>query len=263
MMQSERRQFLLEQLLVLKASNPTLKTDIQIPKNMGLQRQLLRTLMNEFAISQLSKQFEIVHNDYLSTLIAENGITDVNQLIALKQDLFLWKGDLTTLKCDAVVCPADSKLKGLLYPQKNKIDNSIHAFAGMRLKEDCDKLLNTFDKQLPMGQSVMTSAYNLPSKWILHTLCPVIKKQLSDQDAIDFASCHKNCLILATHHRLKHVAFGLLDCIEHRSAKIKLARIAINTIMHYKKTTNSPIKVVLCASNESDYEIFYQILSTI
>ena len=263
MMQSERRQFLLEQLLALKTADPTFKGDIQIPQNMGLQRQLLRTLMNEFAISQLSKQFEIVHDEYLSTLIKENGITDVSNLISLKQDLYLWKGDVTTLKCDAIVCPANSKLKGLRYPQKNKIDNAIHAFAGMRLKEDCEKLLNKLNGNVAMGQSVMTSAYNLPAKWILHTVCAIYNKQLSEQDSIDFANCHKNCLAQATHHRLKHIAFGLLDCIQHRSSKLKLARIAINAILNYKKTTNNPIKVVLCATNESDYEIFYQILSNI
>ncbi|MBR5250454.1 MAG: macro domain-containing protein, partial [Clostridia bacterium] len=195
MMQSERRLFLLEQLIALKTSNSTPKQDIQIPKNMGLQRQLLRTLMNEFDLKHFSQQFKIVHDEYLSTLIKEKGITDVSHLTELKQDLYLWKGDITTLMCDAIVCPTDSKLNGLLYPQKNKIDNSIHAFAGMKLKADCDKLLGKFDKQVPMSQSVMTCAYNLPSKWILHTVCPTIKKQLSEQDSIDFANCHKNCLI--------------------------------------------------------------------
>lgn len=262
MTQLERRLFLIRRLIEQSNKNCVTFKEIKIPKNTGLQRQLLRTLLKDVAPDQLSSQVNIVLNEYLCALIAENGITDASTLTEIKKDIYLWKGDITTLKCDAIVCPTDATLKGLLYPQKNEIDNSIHAFAGMELLNDLNQLLNKFGGKVPIGNCVMTNAYNLPSKWILHTVCPTVKTQLTEVDAISFANCHKNCLAQATQHHLKYLALGLLDCIENRSSKLKLAKVAVDTILNYKQKTNSPVKVVICASIESDYEIFYQLLTT-
>ena len=117
------------------------------------------------------------------------------------------QGDITTLRCDAIVNAANSAMTGCYVPNHRCIDNAIHSFAGVELRLECDEIMNRQGLGEPTGQAKITNAYNLPCKYIIHTVGPIISYKLTSEDCELLASCYRSCLNLAAKNNLESIAF--------------------------------------------------------
>lgn len=125
MTQAERRVFLIRYLLAERQETA------EIPMAAEKQRLLLRGLMNVRPPREIGADFLTVQNEYLRTEREAAGITDADTLTPLRPGLYLWQGDITTLRCDAIVNAANSGMTGCYVPNHRCIDNAIHTFAGV------------------------------------------------------------------------------------------------------------------------------------
>lgn len=256
MTQDKKRQYLITELL----NEQPEYADISIPKNETEQKKLLRALFNVRLPLPISDDFLKVQNEYLQEEIAQKGITSIDDLEPVKPDIYLWQGDITTLKCDAIVNAANSQMLGCFCPNHGCIDNAIHTFSGVQLRLKCVEIMQKQGESEETGKVKITPAYNLPCKYILHTVGPIVTGKLTDRDCELLRSCYRSCLALADEYKLNSVAFCCISTGEFHFPNNKAAKIAIETVSEYKKLTNSKIKVIFNVFKNSDYEIYRELL---
>jgi hypothetical protein len=147
-----------------------------IPSDLTGKRKLLRSLINLRLPLPLSEQLLEAQDEELEQQLYEKGIVEVNQVMVSTVDnrIGLWQGDITRLRVDAIVNAANSQMLGCFVPLHSCIDNAIHSAAGIQLRLECDELMKTQGYPEPTGSAKITSAYNLPSKFVIHTVGPVI-----------------------------------------------------------------------------------------
>lgn len=256
MAQDKKREYLITELLNERPEY----ADISIPKEKTDQKKLLRALFNVRLPLPIGDEFLGVQDEYLQEEIAQKGITSIDDLESIKPDIYLWQGDITTLKCDAVVNAANSKMLGCFCPNHGCIDNAIHTFSGVQLRLKCAEIMQKQGKSEETGKAKITPAYNLPCKYILHTVGPIVTGELTDRDCELLRSCYRSCLALAGEYKLNSVAFCCISTGEFHFPNDKGAKIAIETVSEYKKLTNSKIKVIFNVFKNSDYEIYREYL---
>ena len=256
MTQDKKRQYLITELLKERPEY----ADISVPKDETEQKKLLRALFNIRLPLPISDDFLKVQNEYLQEEIAQKGITSIDDLEPIKPDIYLWQGDITTLKCDAVVNAANSQMLGCFCPNHGCIDNAIHTFSGVRLRLKCAEIMKNQGKNEATGKAKITPAYNLPCKYILHTVGPIVTGKLTDRDCELLRSCYRSCLTLADEYKLNSIAFCCISTGEFHFPNDKAAKIAIETVGEYKKLTSSKIKVIFNVFKNSDYEIYREYL---
>ena len=257
MNQSEKRLFLLQYLL---KENPEYQ-DLDTPRSEGQQRQLLRGLMNIRAPQAADEAFLRVQDDYLRGETAAKGITDVNDLTPLRPGLYLWQGDITTLKCDAIVNAANSGMTGCYQPCHNCIDNCIHTYAGVQLRNACNELMEQQGHAEPTGQAKITPAYNLPSRFVLHTVGPIVQGRLTDEHCRLLASCYRACLELAEQNHVQSIAFCCISTGVFMFPNEKAAEIAVETVQTYREATGSQIDVIFNVFQEFDEVVYRSLLA--
>lgn len=256
MTQKERRIYLIRELL---KEQPRYR-DIEIPKNEQEQKRLLRSLLNVRMPQAVSSEFLEVQDAYLQTETAEKGITNLSDLQPVQKGLYLWKGDITTLRCDAIVNAANSQMLGCFCPCHGCIDNAIHTYAGIQLRAACAELVNEQGHEEETGKAKITPAYNLPCNYVLHTVGPIIYGRLTEKDKKQLASCYRSCLELAEQNGIKSIAFCCISTGEFHFPNDKAAEIAVQTVKEYKRQTNSKIEVIFNVFKQMDYEIYRDLL---
>ena len=256
MTQKERRIYLIRELL---KEQPRYR-DIEIPQDEQEQKRLLRSLFNVRMPQAVSREFLEVQDAYLQTATAEKGITDLADLQPVQDGLYLWKGDITTLRCDAIVNAANSQMLGCFCPCHGCIDNAIHTYAGIQLRAVCAELMNEQGHEEETGKAKITPAYNLPCNYVLHTIGPIIYGRLTEKDKKQLASCYRSCLELAEQNGIKSVAFCCISTGEFHFPNEKAAEIAVQTVKEYKQQTNSKIEVIFNVFKQMDYEIYRDLL---
>ena len=235
MTQTERRRFLLSRLL---AEAPEYR-QLAVPDDASGQKQLLRALLNVREAAPCSLEFIRVQDEYLQAETAAKGITDVNSLCPVREGLYLWQGDITTLRCDAIVNAANSGMTGCYVPNHRCIDNCIHTFAGVELRNACDRLMRRQGRPEPTGTAKITPAYNLPCRYVLHTVGPIITGRVTQHDRELLASCYQACLSLAAEHGLESVAFCCISPGEFHFPNAEAAAIAVQTVTGFLRQ-NTP-----------------------
>lgn len=208
----------------------------------------------------ISEEFINIESEYLREELDKKGITDINNLKPIKNDMYLWQGDITTLKCDAVVNAANSQLLGCFCPCHACIDNCIHTFAGVRLRLKCGEIMKAQGYKEPTGKAKITPAYNLPSRYVMHTVGPIINDIPCHNDENLLVSCYTQCLKLADEYDIKSIAFCCISTGEFHFPNDKAAKTAVNTVEKYKAETNSKIKVIFNVFKETDYKIYRKLL---
>lgn len=191
MTQAERRSFLIEYLLSER------KERITIPSDEYNQKRLLRSLFNIRMPKPVSDEFLQIQDEYLQEENRSKGITDIADLEPIQKGIYLWQGDITKLKCGAIVNAANSQMLGCFNPCHGCIDNAIHTFAGVQLRRDCNEIMKKQGYDEPTGQAKLTSAYNLPCKYVIHTVGPIVSGRLTQEDRDLLKSCYLSCLKLA------------------------------------------------------------------
>ena len=256
MNQSERRTILIR---VLLKEHPEYQ-GLRIPADADSQRQLLRGLLNIREPRRIGTDFLQIQDAYLQEEIAAKGITDAADLTPLQPGLYLWQGDITTLKCDAIVNAANSGMTGCYCPNHRCIDNAIHTFAGVQLRQACAELMRAQGREEPTGRAKLTPAFNLPCRFVLHTVGPIVTGRVTRQDRALLASCYRSCLQLAANHGLESVAFCCISTGEFHFPNELAAEIAVHTIKEFLVQDTSVRKVIFNVFKDLDYEIYRRLL---
>ena len=258
MNQSEKRLFLIQSLL---KERPEYR-DMNIPTEPERQRQLLRGLMNIRAPRRIGADFLKMQDEYLQSEAAAKGITDIADLTPIQQGLYLWQGDITTLKCDAIVNAANSGMTGCYIPNHRCIDNAIHTFAGVELRLACEELMEQQGYPEPTGQAKITPAFNLPCRYVLHTVGPIISSRVTKEDKELLASCYRSCLELAAENGLESVAFCCISTGEFYFPNEQAAQIAVETVKQFMNRKISVKKVIFNVFKDLDKAIYEKLLGT-
>ena len=260
MNQDERRLFLIEYLL----KEDIRLCKIQIPKDVQRQRDLLRSLMNVRMPRPIGDEFLMVQNAYLQQRNIERGITDACDLqpVASDERLFIWQGDITTLRCDAIVNACNSQMLGCFSPMHSCIDNFIHTYAGVQLRLKMNEIMTKQGHEEPTGQAKITRGYNLPAKFILHTVGPIIQWEVTKEDEKMLASCYRACLKLATENGAESIAFCCLSTGVFRFPQQRAAEIAIKTVKDFLITDKGIKQVIFNVFKDEDLDIYSSVLET-
>ena len=256
MTQAERRIYLITALL---KEQPQF-SKIEIPCDEQKQKTLLRSLFNIRMPKPVTEEFLTVQNAYLQEETRRKGITALSDLVPVQEEIYLWRGDITTLKCDAIVNAANSQMLGCFCPNHGCIDNAIHTFAGVQLRLTCADLMKQQCHEEETGNAKITPAYNLPCRYVLHTVGPIVHGNLTKKDKELLASCYQSCLELAERNGLKSIAFCCISTGEFHFPNDKAAQIAVETVKRYKEQAHSKIEVIFNVFKELDYNIYRELL---
>lgn len=255
MTQDERLDFLLRYLLAERKEY----RDIPVPDSLMEKRRLLRSLMNVRPPVPVSEDFLQVQDGYLKERLAGRGVTDLKDLTPVQPGLYLWQGDITTLAADAIVNAANSRMLGCFVPCHGCIDNAIHTYAGVQLRRECAALI-AGQKEEPAGSAKITRAYNLPCRYVLHTVGPVIRGEVSKEDRELLAGCYRSCLELAAEKRLGSVAFCCISTGEFHFPNEQAAETAVQTVRQWQRQNPDKIEVIFNVFKDKDYEIYRRLL---
>ncbi len=258
MNQIERRRFLIQELL---KENPKYR-EMEIPTNENEQCNLLRGLMNIRRPQAISDKFLTVQDEYLQEKISRKGVTELADLEPVSNGIYLWQGDITTLRCDAIVNAANSGMTGCYAPCHACIDNCIHTYAGVQLRLACAEIMQRQGHEEETGKAKITPAYNLPCKYVLHTVGPIIFGPLTKTDEELLSSCYRSCLELAEENAVKSIAFCCISTGEFHFPNDKAAKIAVKTVKSYREQTKSDMEVIFNVWKNVDYEIYRGLLYT-
>lgn len=257
MNQSERRRYLIERLLEERKGYWKEDKTRQIPAGKEEQKTLLRSLMNVRMPSAIDEEFLYIQDAYLQQANAEKGIVTFSEMEELEPELYLYKGDITRLKVGAIVNAANSGMTGCYQPCHNCIDNCIHTYAGVQLRLACAKLMQRQGHEEPTGQAKITSAYNLPCEYVIHTVGPIVSGRLTKKHEAFLSSCYQSCLEAVDEKNIESIAFCCISTGVFMFPNERAAEIAVETVKAYKKRTGSRIKVVFNVFKDYD-EAFYR-----
>lgn len=256
MNQEQRRVFLIEQLL---RERPSCRKQ-EIPAEEDRQKLLLRALVNVRRPGNVSPEFLRVQDEYLREELSEKQITRLADLTPVGEGLYLWRGDITTLACGAIVNAANSGMTGCYQPCHNCIDNCIHTYAGVQLRLKCAEIMAEQGYAEPTGQAKITPAYNLPCEYVIHTVGPIVQGKLTQEHCRLLESCYRSCLELADENGVGSIAFCCISTGVFMFPNDKAAEIAVGTVQKYKAETGSKIEVVFSVFKERDEEIYRKLL---
>lgn len=256
MTQMERRLYLIQELLKEQPGY----AGLEIPEDEDEQKRLLRSLFNIRMPRPAGREFLAVQDAYLQEETQRKGITDFSDLQPVQEGIYLWQGDITTLRCDAIVNAANSQMLGCFVPCHGCIDNATHTFAGVQLRLACAELMRQQGHEEETGKAKITPAFNLPCRYVLHTVGPIVGGLLTKKDKDLLASCYRSCLELAGQNQIKSIAFCCISTGEFHFPNEKAAEIAIQTVNEYKEYTNSKMEVIFNVFKETDLNIYRKLL---
>ena len=260
MTQDERRVYLIEYLLKeeIRFRRP------KIPKEKQAQENLLRSLMNVRLPRPVSEEFLKIQDAYLKERNVERGITDVQELhpVASDERLYIWQGDITRLKCDAIVNACNAQMLGCFSPLHACIDNFIHTYAGIQLRLEMNQIMTRQGHEEETGTAKITPGYNLPADYILHTVGPIIQWEVTPKDEELLASCYQKCLELAAEHGVKSIAFCCLSTGVFRFPQQRAAEIATDTVKKFLAKDNWVKKVIFNVFKDEDLKIYRELLES-
>ena len=234
----------------------------QFPQETAAQRRLLRSLMNVRPPMPLKAEFLQVQDEVLSAERAEKGTVEAAALpdVPGHPGIAIWQGDITRLKADAIVDADNSALLGCFCPCHGCIDNAIHSAAGLQLRDACNSIMAAQGHPEPNGRAKLTKGYNLPARYVLHTVGPIVQGRVTERDRAELASCYRSCLELAAEHQLKTVAFCCISTGEFHFPNQEAAEIAVKTVTDFLQAQTSLRKVIFNVFKDLDAAIYRNLL---
>ncbi|MCC8121090.1 MAG: protein-ADP-ribose hydrolase [Oscillospiraceae bacterium] len=256
MNQGERRMDLIRALLAEDARYQ----GAELPGDAQQQKRLLRGLFNVRPPRPVSQGFLTVQDAYLQEETRRKGITDIAELTPVGEGLYLWQGDITTLRCGAIVNAANAQMLGCFCPNHGCIDNAMHTFAGVQLRAACAELMERQGHDEETGGAKLTPAFNLPCDYVIHTVGPIVRGEPTRRDRELLARCYRSCLELAEQNNIKSVAFCCISTGEFHFPNDQAARIAVDTVRAYREQTHSEIEVIFNVFKDIDLQIYRTLL---
>ncbi len=222
---------------------------------------MLRGLMNIRKASPISEEFLRIQDEYLSGELEAKGITDSALLPEIRKGIVLWQGDITLLRCDAIVNAANSCMTGCYAPNHRCIDNCIHTYAGVQLRAECDRVIRAQGIPEAPGGAKITPAYNLPSKYVIHTVGPIVGGRVTERDERLLSSCYTECLRTASLNNLESIAFCCISTGVFHYPPREAAEVAVRTVENYLRTETTIKRVIFNVFSDKAREIYREILS--
>lgn len=261
MTQSERLDYLVEAFI----EDSKEYGDLRIPNDPEEKRRILRSLMNIRMPSSMSEEVLSVQDDYLTERNREKGIVTLNDIPEIKDGLSIWQGDITRLAVDAIVNAANSQMLGCFVPMHSCIDNCIHSFAGIQLRNECNEKMKVKriqygeDYEQPTAVPMLTEAYNLPARKIVHVVGPIVSGRLTEDLENDLADCYANTLDLCKDSGLRSVAFCCISTGVFHFPNRKAAQIAVKTVREWmKRYPDSMDRVIFNVFKDEDRRYYEQ-----
>lgn len=224
------------------------------------KRSVMRAYMNErsplpIPPSILEAQDELFWHETL-----KRGVIHVSTLKKKDQKMLLWQGDITRLDADAIVNAANADLLGCFIPEHNCIDNIVHSKAGMQLRRDCATIMSYQGESEPIGEVKVTIGYNLPCKYVFHTVGPMTTKEVSEEDKANLRSCYISCLDQAKVMQLKSIAFCCISTGIFNFPKAQAAEIAVGAVKNWLlKNPDADLTVVFDVYSDDDAKVYEDI----
>lgn len=256
MTQGERRVYLIKYLL----AEDDEYSGIEIPADETDQKRLLRSLMNVRPAKPIGADFLSVQNDYLQEATAEKGITDFKTLTPVRDGIYIWQGDITSLRCGAIVNAANSGMTGCYQPCHSCIDNCIHTYAGVQLRLKCAEIMRRQGHPEHTGTAKITPAYNLPCEYVIHTVGPIVDGRLNERHWELLSSCYRSCMVLADEYKVGSIAFCCISTGVFGYPNEEAAVTAVETISAYRAETGSNTEVIFNVFKDKDKRIYEQLL---
>ena len=244
-------------------------SEMDIPNSEAEKRDLFRALRNVRPPRPVSEEFLRLQDEELQAELQEKGVVELSNYgrdgvhTVSTAQMLLWQGDITRLRVDAIVNAANSQMLGCFYPLHKCIDNAIHSAAGVQLRQECHELMQRQGHEEPTGQAKITKAYNLPCKYVIHTVGPIIPNGIpTDFQKEQLASCYRNIMACADENGLESVAFCCISTGEFRFPNGLAAEIAVKTVKDYFEAhPNTSLKhIVFNVFKDIDKEIYKNLL---
>lgn len=264
MTQAERRRYLIQ---VMQEEMPEY-AKYQIPDDTDEegQKALLRALFNVRPPYPASEDFLKVQDEYLKERAKEKGITDCETIRPSLADprLSVWQGDITTLKVDAAVNAANSQMLGCWRVGHTCVDNNFHSFSGVQLRIECNRQMEELKKKYgedyeqPTGVPMITPGYNLPAKYVIHIVGPIVTPFLMEKHKMQLAECYRASLDVAAEHDCKSIAFCCISTGVFMFPQDKACKIAVNTVREWldQHPDSSIQKVVFNVYKDEDLHLY-------
>ena len=232
MTQIERLDYLLE---TFKEDSVRYK-ELQVGSDIEDKRIALRSLMNIRMPAPMDTDTLKIQDEYLSRRLVEKGIVTLDHIPVNADKISIWQGDITLLQVDAIVNAANSQMLGCFVPMHTCIDNCIHTFAGIQLRLECHNQMEALRSkygasyQQPTSVPMLTDAYNLPARKVIHVVGPIVSGSLSTEHEKALADCYTNVLDMCLENSLRSVAFccistGVFHFPNQRAAEIATATV--------------------------------------
>ena len=233
---------------------------LALPADPGEKRRLWRSLVNVRPPELIDGAYLRTEDAYLQEELRRKGVTRLDDLEPVQPGLYLWQGDITTLAADAIVNAANSRMLGCFVPCHGCIDNAIHTAAGVWLRLECARMIALSPGEEPPGRTRITNAHNLPCKYVLHTVGPIVRGAVTPKDRALLASCYRSCLDLAARHGCRSVAFCCISTGEFHFPNELAAQVAIQTVRAWQQQNPDKIEVIFNVFKDSDHEIYRRLL---
>ena len=261
--QEQRLDYLVEEF---KADSGEYR-DLQTPTDTEGKRRILRSLMNVRMPRKLPDAVLAVQDEYLTERNAEKGIVQISDIPVIRDSLSIWQGDITRLAVDAIVNAANSQMLGCFVPMHTCIDNCIHTFAGVQLRAECNRQMNQLrvrygrDYEQPTAVPMLTDAYNLPAKNVVHVVGPIVTGRLTPALEQELADCYINTLNICADNGLRSVAFCCISTGVFHFPADRAAEIAVRTVTAWLKEHGEHMdRVIFNVFTDKDREIYEKLL---
>ena len=235
-------------------------SEMEIPADLQGKRDLFRALRNIREPKSVTEEFLSLQDEELQEQLNEKGIVELPK----EPRIQIWQGDITRLKIDAIVNAANSRMLGCWGPLHACIDNAIHSAAGIQLREECNQLMLKQGHEEPTGQAKITKAYNLPCKYVIHTVGPIIPNGIPTEfQQEQLASCYRSIMQIADENHLESLAFCCISTGEFHFPNELAAEIAVKTVKDYlnEHPSTSVKTVVFNVFKDVDKQIYEMILA--
>lgn len=257
----------LDYLLEEFKADSEIYTDIEIPNDTTTKQNILRSLMNLRRPKEMPDEVIKVQDEYLSYCIKEKGIVKLSEIPVTKNNLSIWQGDITRLEVDAIVNAANSRMLGCFVPMHTCIDNQIHTFAGIQLREECNCQMNRLklkygsDYEQPTAIPMLTNAYNLPAKKVIHIVGPIVSGQLTADLEKSLADCYTNTLNMCLENGLKSVAFCCISTGVFHFPNKRAAEIAVEAVEKWSlKHPDTMERIIFNVFKDGDKKYYEELL---
>ena len=223
------------------------------------KRKLIRRYENTRPAAPLPEHFLAAQDKLVWTETLRRGVVDVSSF-AEREGIALYRGDITRLNADAIVNSASEALTGCSIPLHDCVDNIIHSRAGAQLRNDCAAIIRAQGCHERPGNAKVTSAYNLPCKYVLHTVGPRVEQRAGEEERALLKSCYQSCLSLAQSLGLKSVAFCCISTGVFNFPAEEAAEIAVGTARQWRMKNGSDMKIIFDVFTEEEESIYSEIL---